>query len=77
MPDFCYYAAGMQTLASTARYVYRVDSLDDTIAAYERLGFERVLAWDRDDARAALFRAGPALVEVVETPAVEPPPRRA
>jgi hypothetical protein len=62
----------MQTLTPSDRYVHRVDSLEDTIAAYERLGFERVLAWDRDDARAALFRAGPALVEVVEAPPVEP-----
>ena len=61
----------MQTLAPPDRYVHRVETFDDTIAAYERLGFERVLTWDRDDVRAALFRAGPALVEVVESPQVE------
>ena len=77
MPETCYYAIAMQTLAPPERYVHQVETFDDTIAAYERLGFERVLAWDRDDARAALFRAGPALVEVVEAPPVEPRARPA
>ena len=71
MPENCYYARAMQAVATPDRYVHLVETFDDTIAAYERLGFERVLAWDRDDVRAALFRAGPSLVEVVETPPVE------
>lgn len=50
-----------------ARYVQRVDSLDETVASYERLGFEQVRAWDGEGAaRSALFRTGPALLEVVE-----------
>lgn len=50
-----------------ARYVQRVDSFDETVASYERLGFEQVQAWDGGgEARSALFRTGPALLEVVE-----------
>jgi hypothetical protein len=49
--------------------VYVTDRYEETLAAYERLGFERVQAWDRgQDTRSALFRAGPAFVEVVEGP---------
>jgi hypothetical protein len=49
------------------RCVYVADRYEETLAAYERLGFERVRAWDRgDDVRSALFRAGPAFVEVVD-----------
>ena len=48
-------------------YVYVAERYDETLAAYERLGFERVRAWDRGaDVRSALFRAGPAFVEVVD-----------
>ena len=55
------------------RYVQRVDSFDETVASYERLGFEQVQTWDGGgEARSALFRTGPALLEVVET-RVEPP----
>jgi hypothetical protein len=43
-----------------------VDRYEETLAAYERLGFERVL---KGTPRGALFRAGPALVEIVEAPA--------
>lgn len=57
-------------------YVYVTDRYEETLAAYERLGFERVRAWDRGDAvRSALFRAGPAFVEVVDGAAL--PRRRA
>jgi hypothetical protein len=49
------------------RCVYVTDRYEETLSAYERLGFQRVRAWDRgDDTRSALFRAGPAYVEVVE-----------
>ena len=48
-------------------YVYVAERYEETLAAYERLGFERVRAWDRgEDVRSALFRAGPAFVEVVD-----------
>jgi hypothetical protein len=58
-------------------YVYVTERYEETLAAYERLGFERVRAWDRgDDVRSALFRAGPAFVEVVDG-AVVPRRRRA
>lgn len=57
-------------------YVYVADRYEETLAAYERLGFERIRAWDRgDDVRSALFRAGPAFVEVVDGAAL--PQRRA
>lgn len=39
------------------------DRFDETVAAYERLGFERLL---KGTPRGALFRAGPAEVEVVD-----------
>jgi hypothetical protein len=56
--------------------VYVTDHFEETLAAYERLGFQRVRAWDRGaDTRSALFRAGPAYVEVVEA-AAQPRPRR-
>ena len=55
----------LEDLAS--RYVHHVDRFDETVASYERLGFEQVRAWNGDgDARSALFRTGPALLEVVE-----------
>jgi hypothetical protein len=54
--------------------VYVTDRFEETLAAYERLGFPRVRAWDRGtDTRSALFRAGPAYVEVVEAVAEAPP----
>ncbi len=59
-----------------ARYVQRVDSFDETVASYERLGFEQVQAWDGGgEARSALFRTGPALLEVVEGRVEEPAAR--
>jgi hypothetical protein len=59
--------------ALPARYVQRVERFDETVASYERLGFEQVRAWSGDGAgRSALFRTGPALLEVVE---VERPAR--
>ena len=39
------------------------EQFEETVAAYERLGFERVL---KGTPRGVLFRAGPALVEVVD-----------
>ena len=39
------------------------ERFEETVAAYERLGFERVL---KGTSRGVLFRAGPALVEVVD-----------
>jgi hypothetical protein len=39
------------------------ERFEETVAAYERLGFERLL---RGTSRGVLFRAGPALVEVVD-----------
>ena len=67
-----------QLLADLAtRYVQRVDSFDETVASYERLGFEQVQAWDGGgEARSALFRTGPALLEVVETRVERPVPAR-
>jgi hypothetical protein len=50
-----YYATVVVTLV--------VERYEETLAEYERLGFERVL---KGTTRGALFRAGPALVEVVE-----------
>lgn len=40
-----------------------VERYEETVAAYERLGFERLL---KGTARGTLFRAGPALVELVD-----------
>jgi hypothetical protein len=40
-----------------------VERYEETVAAYERLGFERL---PKGTPRGALFRAGPALVEVVD-----------
>lgn len=55
------------------RYVQRVERFDETVASYERLGFEQVRSWSRGgDARSALFRTGPALLEVVEDDAARP-----
>ena len=59
-----------------ARYVQRVDSFDETVASYERLGFEQVQAWSGDGvSRSALFRTGPTLLEVVEARVEEPAAR--
>jgi hypothetical protein len=56
------------------RYVQRVDRFDEAVASYERLGFEQVRAWSGDgDGRSALFRTGPALLEVVEAARIERP----
>jgi hypothetical protein len=50
------------------RFVQVVDQLDDAVASYERLGFEQVLGWAGEG---ALFRTGPALLEVVEASGLE------
>ena len=50
------------------RFVQVVAHLDDAVASYQRLGFEQVLGWTGDG---ALFRTGPALLEVVESPGLE------
>jgi hypothetical protein len=69
----CYYANGMQEqpeldAALRERFVQVVEHLDDAVASYERLGFEQVLGWAGEG---ALFRTGPALLEVVESPGLE------
>ena len=51
--------------ALTERFVQIVEHLDETVASYKRLGFEQVVAWPGPS---ALFRTGPALLEVVEAP---------
>lgn len=66
----CYYANRMQDrpeleAALRARFVQVVAHLDEAVASYERLGFEQVPGWTGDG---ALFRTGPALLEVVEAP---------
>jgi hypothetical protein len=58
------------------QFTHIVERYDEAVASYERLGFPRVLAWTSGRAeRSTLFRAGPALVEVVEA-ATQPPERR-
>ena len=69
----CYYANGMQQQAELddalrERFVQVVEHLDDAVASYERLGFEQVLGWAGEG---ALFRTGPALLEVVESSGLE------
>jgi hypothetical protein len=49
--------------ALAERFVQVVEHLDDAVASYERLGFEQVRAWPGPG---ALFRTGPALLEVLE-----------
>jgi hypothetical protein len=55
-------------LALRERFVQVVAHLDEAVASYERLGFERVPGWAGDG---ALFRTGPALLEVVESSGLE------
>jgi hypothetical protein len=50
------------------RFIQVVAHLDETVASYERLGFEQVLGWA---GQGALFRTGPALLEVVESSGLE------
>lgn len=50
------------------RFVQVVQQLDEAVASYERLGFEQVLGWAGEG---ALFRTGPALLEVVESSGLE------
>lgn len=50
------------------RFVQVVAHLDEAVASYERLGFEQVLGWAGEG---ALFRTGPALLEVVESTGLE------
>lgn len=69
----CYYANGMQEQAELdaalrERFVQVVEHLDDAVASYERLGFEQVPGWA---GQGALFRTGPALLEVVESSGLE------
>lgn len=54
--------------ALRSRFVQVVAQLDEAVASYERLGFEQVPGWCGDG---ALFRTGPALLEVVESPRLE------
>lgn len=66
------------------RATLTVEDFDAVVAAYERLGFSRVKAWNGTGrGRSALFRAGPSYVEVRERTAarerrrrVPAPPRR-
>ena len=70
----CYYANRMQAqpldldVALHERFVQVVDHLDEAVASYERLGFEQVPGWAGEG---ALFRTGPALLEVVESSGLE------
>ena len=69
----CYYATRMQEeteldVALRERFVQVVAHLDETVASYERLGFEQVHGWAGEG---ALFRTGPALLEVVESSGLE------
>jgi hypothetical protein len=50
------------------RFVQVVADLEDAVASYKRLGFEQVPGWTGDG---ALFRTGPALLEVVESSGLE------
>jgi hypothetical protein len=50
------------------RFVQVVDHLDEAVASYERMGFEQVTGWCGEG---ALFRTGPALLEVVEASGLE------
>ena len=45
------------------RFVQVVEHLDEAVESYERLGFEQVRSWPGPS---ALFRTGPALLEVIE-----------
>ena len=49
--------------ALAERFVQVVEHLDEAVASYERLGFEQVRSWHGPG---ALFRTGPALLEVIE-----------
>ncbi|HEY8021866.1 MAG TPA: VOC family protein [Thermoanaerobaculia bacterium] len=52
------------------RVVVRARSFERTCRFYgESLALPRVQSWDREDARGAVFQAGPALVEVLGRPA--------
>jgi hypothetical protein len=69
----CYYANRMQDqpeldAALRERFVQVVEHLDEAVASYERLGFEQVAGWRGEG---ALFRTGPALLEVVESSGLE------
>lgn len=48
--------------------VYVTDRFYETLAAYERLGFQRVFGGPARYSSGAVFRAGPTLVEVRERP---------
>ena len=52
------------------RVVLRAKSFERTCRFYgESLALPRVQSWDREDARGAIFQAGPSLVEVLGRPA--------
>jgi len=52
------------------RVVVRARSFERACRFYgESLALPRVQSWDREDARGAVFQAGPALVEVLGRPA--------
>jgi hypothetical protein len=55
-------------VALRERFVQVVVHLEEAVASYERLGFEQVPGWAGEG---ALFRTGPALLEVVEAPTLE------
>jgi len=52
------------------RVVLRARRFDSTCRFYgESLALSRVQSWDREDARGAVFQAGPSLIEVLGRPA--------
>jgi len=52
------------------RVVLRAKSFETTCRFYgESLALPRVQSWDREDAKGAVFQAGPALIEVQGRPA--------
>jgi catechol 2,3-dioxygenase-like lactoylglutathione lyase family enzyme len=52
------------------RLVLRAKSFETTCRFYgDSLALPRVQSWDREDARGAVFQAGPALLEVLGRPA--------
>lgn len=60
-------------MAEEFRFVYTTGRYEDTVAFYDRLGFERAGGWDRGHGdRGTLFAVGPALVEVTFREAAPP-----
>lgn len=59
------------------RVVLRARCFDSTCRFYgESLALPRVQSWDREDARGAVFQAGPSLIEVLGRPAGASPSGR-